>query len=583
MDMSKLARHSQDMLRRAVSKELESLADIPMHTRHASLDEMLAQDRESASLFDARTALFDEHGHARTYSPGFTPSDYQKAFFNWVEYGTGHCVLEAVAGSGKTTTLLEAIPLMSGRVWLGVFNKKMGNELKSKISKRPIIKDRAFPKEAVFTSTFHAAGFGAVNKVYGRPLVDGAKCTKIARRLVDAALDAGDEEYAKELRLALHSATKLVSIAKNRLLTDESSDNDWQYTMSHYDVIGFDDKCNPSIVMDFAQRILAESRNEKTVIDFDDMIYLPVVENMFVYKHDWVLIDEAQDTNPARRALAKKLLARNGRLVAIGDPHQAIYGFTGADNDALDQIRSRYNATTLMLSVTYRCPRIITLHAQNWVSHIEPHPSAPEGDIASMDEEEMVDIIKSTPKSEHRGIALLCRFNKHLVRLCYSFIKAGVPARIEGRAIGEGLITLAKKWKSRNIEHLTYKLEEYKEREMTKALAKDEEDKAARIEDQVDSLLCIIGMCEGSTIADLISTIESLFGDNTEKSGILTLCSIHKSKGLEWDTVYLLGREQLQPAPWARQEWQAAQEINLIYVAVTRAQGRLVEVTLDID
>ena len=519
----------------------------------------------------------------------FTPSAYQQAFFDWVSHNRGHCVLEAVAGSGKTTTLLEAIPLMRGRVWLGVFNKKMGDELKQKIAQRPILKTRAFPKEAVFTSTFHAAGFAAVNKAYNRPRVDGSKCVKIARSIIERETD---KDYADELRLALYPACKLVSIAKNRLLTNDSSYGEWLHTMHHYDVLGFDDKSSPAIVMDFARDILAASRAERSIIDFDDMIYLPTIENMFVYKHEWVLIDEAQDTNPARRALANKLLAPKGRLVAIGDPHQAIYGFTGADNDALDQIRHQYNATTLPLSVTYRCPKAITAHAQNWVGHIEAHPTAPEGEVVAssprdetkpFDEEDLMSAIKSQPQSEHRNIALLCRFNKHLVRLCYSFIRAGVPARIEGRAIGEGLIQLAKKWRSRDLEHLAHNLTEYKEREMSRALAKDENDKAARIEDQVDSLMAIIDVCEGSSISVLIALIESLFGDNTEKSGLLTLCSIHKSKGLEWDTVYLLGRDQLQPAPWARQDWQAAQETNLIYVAITRAQGRLVEVTLDID
>ena len=541
-------------------------------------------------------------------SSTFTPSSYQQAFFDWVSHDRGHCVLEAVAGSGKTTTLLEAIPLMRGRVWLGVFNKKMGDELKQKIAQRPILKTRAFPKEAVFTSTFHAAGFAAVNKAYNRPRVDGSKCIKLARSIMDVAKNSGDHEWCDELRLALYPACKLVSIAKNRLLTNESPDTEWLHTMHHYDVLGFDDKSSPAIVMDFARDILAASRAERSIIDFDDMIYLPVIENMFVYKHEWVLIDEAQDTNPARRALANKLLAPKGRLVAIGDPHQAIYGFTGADNDALDQIRHQYSATTLPLSVTYRCPKAITAHAQNWVGHIEAHPTAPEGEVVDsspkdetkpFNEEDLMRAITTLPNSEHRNIALLCRFNKHLVRLCYSFIRAGVPARIEGRAIGEGLIQLAKKWRSRDLEHLAHNLTEYKEREMSRALAKDENDKAARIEDQVDSLMAIIDMCEVSasrtlipskdaatgvpTLTDLTALIESLFGDNTEKSGLLTLCSIHKSKGLEWDTVYLLGRDQLQPAPWARQEWQAAQETNLIYVAVTRAQDRLVEVTLNID
>ena len=80
-----------------------------------------------------------------------------------------------------------------------------------------------------------------------------------------------------------------------------------------------------------------------------------------------------------------------------------------------------------------------------------------------------------------------------------------------------------------------------------------------------------------ATVAELRGLVESMFADNVSESGMITLCSVHKAKGLEWNRVYVLGRETLMPSKFARQAWQIEQEINLIYVAVTRAMTELIE------
>ena len=77
----------------------------------------------------------------------------------------------------------------------------------------------------------------------------------------------------------------------------------------------------------------------------------------------------------------------------------------------------------------------------------------------------------------------------------------------------------------------------------------------------------------------LATLIAGLFADNIDPAKMVTLCSSHRSKGLEWDTVYLLGRDELMPSPFARQAWQMDQEVNLIYVSITRAKKTLVHVT----
>ena len=71
----------------------------------------------------------------------------------------------------------------------------------------------------------------------------------------------------------------------------------------------------------------------------------------------------------------------------------------------------------------------------------------------------------------------------------------------------------------------------------------------------------------------LCSFIENFFG--VEKNRHLTLCTAHKSKGLEWDRVFILNSECFMPK-WVKQDWAIQQEKNIVYVAITRAKKDLV-------
>lgn len=512
----------------------------------------------------------------------FKPSSAQQAYFDWINTGEGNCILEAVAGAGKTTTILEGISRMKGRVWFGVYNKKMADEIKEKIAGRRDLRER----KGLYTSTFHSAGYSALRFAFGKHAalnIDDKKTIKIAQAIVDAG--------RTDLEPLVNGVAGIVSMAKNRgigALTQIGDMSAWIEMIEHFDLDNdLPGEFSIDQVVKFAQVVLKRGNENLDIIDFDDMVYLPLQRNLRMLTHEWVLVDEAQDTNPTRRALARKLLAPNGRMVAVGDPHQAIFGFTGADNDSLEQIARAFDAKYLPLTVTYRCPKAIVSHAQQWVSHIEAHDSAPEGLVSTLEYKDLLTEITAMPRTEYGETAMLCRYNKYLVNLCFKLIRHGVPAKIEGRSVGEGLIKLATRWKAvKTLNGLETKLKEFLEREVKKAMDKGQEDRADRITDQVETLLVIMDRAREQNIekvAELKSMITDLFDDNTAGKGLLTLCSAHKSKGLEWNKVYLLGRDQLMPSNFARQPWMVAQEENLIYVAVTRAKQHLVEVVGLVD
>lgn len=497
-------------------------------------------------------------------------STQQQAVFDWVQSGTGSAVVEAVAGAGKTTTVVEAVRRMQGRVFMGAYNQKMGQELKKRVCDLP----------NVVAGTFHSAGFYAMRRAAGdkRLNVDGNKVRNIVQALLmqrHGTVNAAPQGWAG-------CVVALVSMAKQcgfyvGGLVDGPRRQDWaDIGLKHEFFDKLAEECDPNRVIDDAVVALRQSNEDRETIDFDDMVYLPLLRNLRMFENDWVIIDEAQDTNAVRRLLARRMLKRSGRLIAVGDPHQAIFGFTGADGDSLDLIRAKFCATTLNLSVTYRCPSAVVSIARQYVQHIEASERAPIGTHSEINYAELPALVAP-------GDAILCRFNAPIVDLCFSLIRAGKPAKIEGRDIGEGLAALAGRWKAKSLDMLETRLSTWFDREVRKAEAKDDQTRLGRIEDQYATLQALIsrGRETGITTVDALKEmIRNMFDDVGADTRMIVLSSVHRAKGLEWPRVFILGRRELMPSKRAVQDWAKEQEINLIYVAVTRAQQTLVDVAM---
>jgi DNA helicase-2/ATP-dependent DNA helicase PcrA len=501
-----------------------------------------------------------------------TPSPQQAAVYEFVRHGQGSARVIAVAGAGKTTTLIDAVSLMQGSVAFMAYNKKIAVEIQDRL--------KAGAGPSVKAGTFHSFGFQAWRRVAPKVQVNDKKVWNIVDEL-------------KVAEILKTFVVKLVSLAKQRavgVLQRIEDDTAWFDIIDHFDVedsIESETDNRDALLaagVDYARAALLKSISmDKEIIDFDDMIYAPLYHDSKMWQNDWVLVDEAQDTNPARRALAKKMLRPGGRALFVGDPAQAIYGFTGADNDALDIIAAEFGCIDLPLTVTFRCPKAVTARAQTWVNHITAHETAPEGSFTTLPEEEFK---KVTPDALD---AILCRNTKPLVELAYGYIRRGIGCHVEGRDIGRGLLALVGKWRTNSVSALRDKLGCYLQRETERFLAKGQEDKAAAITDKVETLYVIIDSLPTTgaednepTVDDLRSHIDQLFGDTPEgqQSRNLTLSTIHKAKGREWNRVFWYGRNRYQPSPFARQDWQLIQETNLMYVACTRAKQALVEVTV---
>lgn len=488
-----------------------------------------------------------------------TPSIFQQAIEDFVETGSGSAVIIAVAGSGKTTTIVRAARLIPKQATASfvAFNKAIALELGAKLPSH------------VRAQTLNAMGFGAwVRMCSGKLFVDGTKTRKI---MDDVVPEAEAKIYAAAL-------PRLVSLAKSVGIVPagakgsytpltEDTDYNWKEIIDFYELeIG--PKGTPCRLVELAREVLKESiKTANRVIDFDDQLYMPVISHANFYQNDFLFVDEAQDVNLIQRAMLRMALKKNGRLIAVGDPCQAIYGFRGADHNAIDNIKDEFSAIELPLSISYRCPRSVVALAQEYVPHILPHETAPEGLI---NRPEKFAVTEFQPSD-----IVICRCTAPVVALAYKLIRSKISCFVMGREIGQGLVSIIDKMKADGVDDLIVKLSTYRTRETTRLVAAKQDNKADALNDRVDTIDVFIDGLEetGRTINQLKNDISSLFSDNMQSQAV-KLMTQHKSKGLEADRVFILDFA-LNEKFMGKSSNQQKQEVNLVYVAVTRSKSTL--------
>ena len=105
------------------------------------------------------------------------PSPYQQAIYDWIEHGAGNAVVDAVAGAGKTSTLLEgAKRLKTTNACFVAFNKVIADEIASRLQAIDS------PMQA---STIHSLG----KRCLGKARVESNKYTKLCRKYLRAVPD----------------------------------------------------------------------------------------------------------------------------------------------------------------------------------------------------------------------------------------------------------------------------------------------------------------------------------------------------------------------------------------------------------
>ena len=553
----------------------------------------------------------------------FAPSTYQTAIFQWVTDETGHALVDAAAGAGKSTTLVRAAALLPKRTkaLFCAFNRHIAKELGEKL------KEASSKMEC---RTIHGLGRGA--------LVAGLKRGQLAQslsepdarkyaRLADTyILTTARQEYSllravwlKEQEEGLHDPEgqrldadledeepfpsfepiqlagylrKLVDF--RRLTLTEPTEEALLDLADHYDLsIEFDTAREEALFWPMLARGVevvvkagAEEYQRLGIIDYTDMVFLPIYLDLPPARYDWVMIDECQDLNACQLELVLRAQKPGARLLFCGDRNQSLYGFTGADTQSIAKIIARCEATVLPLSICYRCPSSHIELAQQVYANIEASPTAAPG---------IVSVIAASKANQQAsaGDYIICRTNAPLVTRCMALIREGRKAIVLGKDLGKNFLDLLKKLSRRPgfaFRDLVAIAETY-QREQEEILSKEKDNDLAieMVRDKIATLKALrqaylTNLGEQQREANLqgfIAYIEAFFAPEEDETGkridyssFVVLCTVHKAKGLEANRVFI-ERPDLLPHPAAKKDWQREQEQNILYVALTRAKQEL--------
>lgn len=470
-------------------------------------------------------------------------SPQQEAFWRELVEGSTHVLLEARAGTGKSFSAREGMRRVRGTRTYCAFNKHIAEEF-----------NRDLPN-GCRAATMHGLGFAACKSAWKDVLVDGNKTMSLLKGLGET------KSITYESRGGL---VKLVSLCKGEM-SDGTSPDEMARLVARHDIEFGRDKEDAIAAV---PAVLAACRADTARVDFDDMLWMPLVHDLSPRTSDFLFVDEAQDLNPAQQRFALRLCP-DGRIVVIGDRYQSIYGFRGADVESIPNMERTLAATPrglkrLPLTVTRRCPAAHVEMAKFLVHDLEAMPGAPEGviDVQSEDRAE---------SNMQPGDMVVCRVNAPLVGTAFRLIRSGVRAYVKGRDFGKSLAKFVRDFGARDIPHLCEEVEAYRFRETMRLKAVNARDAVVTLNDKCD---CVNAIASASkTVDDVVDKIEALFAEDGEDC--VTLSSVHRAKGLEAERVYVLAPEKM-PHPLAEQAWEVAQERNIAYVAATRSKRELI-------
>ena len=491
-------------------------------------------------------------------------SKYQKDIFDYIEHGQGHLVVEAAAGSGKTFTLIKCLELIPNdkRILLTAFNKDIVNELKKKAKEFPNVECK----------TLHGLGMLMVMKNVDEmsPVPEIFKYSSQFYSNPSAYTKINLFRLKKHDRKTyMDNVKKYVDFARYFLC---QTPKDLDEIEKAYEIETVADE------KEAAMKLLEWGKTNLKTMDYTDMIWLPNVLNLkpIGLQYDYIMVDECQDMNKAERELVLKCFKMGTRMVSVGDENQLIYQFSGSDKDSLNTLKNLPNTKCLPLSISYRCADSIVEYAQRIVPSIEKN-----------DDHRAGNVLEDVPLEDVKdGDMVLCRTNAPLVDLYNRYLKLGKKSYIVGKDIGSNMKTIIESMNMTevnwgNIEkdglfiRLYDDLFETRNKIMAESnVSKEDAINSRQFQDKLDMINAIGAMANGiNSVDELLGKIDVVFPKKVQKEGI-KLSTIHKSKGLECENVYIACKS-LMPSKNATTKWEKRQERNLMYVAYTRAKNKL--------
>lgn len=544
----------------------------------------------------------------------FRPTEAQLTIYDFVKNGIGNGIIDAVAGAGKTTTLIGCvshIPNVNDVIYCA-FNTSIRKELQQKF------KDA---NQNVKVSTIHALGFqmlrtvknfrlddykynhiitepqffdtliSDIDKILGYhsyPTVAELRQLEERRSVLDwnekNDLNEGQQYVGKIIR-------RLLDInQKYRCTLEEDDVTCYDAMIRHFGIIPYYEQgmstYNDEVVAYFHmhQKLIKEGNSmaiSHGIIDFTDQIYLPFIMNLTAKKkYGFVFVDECQDLSKAQVKVVEKYLREDGRLLAVGDPYQAIYGFAGADCNSFQRVAKAFNCIVLGLTDCFRCPQDVIRLAQSLRSDIKGFKEY-SGKIYKIPNREVIINIKE-------GDLVICRTRLPLRALALKLINKDFKVKIHPDELQEFMGDYKKNFtpqelrKVLNDDIIEQFFEHAKVRNQKRITHENQNADAIirkiLIKEEVDTMVTTLDFLKKkyfdwhlNTLENILKRLKLMLSNPSDDA--IRISTIHRAKGLENNRVFILEYDKLPPT--RELEWENIQERNLHYVAVTRPKEEL--------
>jgi DNA helicase-2/ATP-dependent DNA helicase PcrA len=481
------------------------------------------------------------------------------------------CIL-AGAGSGKTTTITHRIArqvttgtFRADQILAVTFTDKAAGELRTRLD--------ALGAPGVTARTFHAAALGQLHQY-----APGRVGKIVSSKALPLRRIANSLPGAYRFRPAGDLATE-IEWAKNRRITPAR----YRADLGEHE---------PPIPADLMRRVYAqyeERKNAAGYADFEDLLELAIQ----LYSSDDVAlgllrerfraftVDEYQDVNLLQQTLLDLWLGPRDELCVVGDDYQSIYSFTGASPEHLLAMPKRFaHAAVIRLEENYRSsPQVLAL-ANRLVPKLggaEKTLRATCGDGPEPKLEACEDEAGLVAERIHGlgipfdEIAILCRTNARLVDFEEALHEAGIPAQ------GASLL---------GRESARYVLRRLRSPEDVRRLAEERgwlenpPDKLGEREVvRQNDLGRLVRLAEEHADLDgpgFVAELERRFGVGGEARRGVHLLTLHGTKGLEFEAVFVVRVEEKElPIRQAKTDLAVAEERRLFYVGLTRAKRHL--------
>jgi len=322
-------------------------------------------------------------------------------------------------------------------------------------------------------------------------------------------------------------------------------------------------------------------------------------------QYKWFVVDEFQDVSPLQSSLLDLWLGGRNEICVVGDPAQTIYSFAGADARYLRDFGKKFPGTTSVELVrNYRStPQVVdvanTLLRGSPSQGVELRAQRPAGDQVTYqqrsDEVAEADAVAAEIERLHASgrpfsqIAVLFRINAQSETFEEALTARGVPYVVRGAArffdrpeVREAVTRLRGTARSEEsgelLEtiHATLAGMGWTQRPPeARGQTRDRWESWQALVDQAHEYADTGAEAEPATLAGFVAELDRRAAEqHAPVAEGVTLATYHAAKGLEWDSVFLVGlQEGTLPISYALDSPTAVEEERrLLYVGVTRAR-----------